>query len=69
MKWSEDKKVLEKQVNQAFDELGFEFPENEEQLRFYDEKFEGYPYKLTGNELDPAKIWQEATSDDRRKSK
>ena len=43
-------------VQKCFDELGFEFPQNDEQLEAFNEKFKDYPHKLTGNEVDPIKI-------------
>ena len=46
----------QKYVQQKFDELGFDFPNNEEQLRAFNEKFRNYPHKLTGREIDPIKI-------------
>ncbi len=51
--WTQEK------VQKAFSELGFDFPENEEQLRAFDEKFKNYPYKLNGAMIDPHKIMKE----------
>lgn len=48
--WTQDR------VRKAMDELGFDFPETEEQLKAFDEKFKDYPHKLTGNEIDPHEI-------------
>ena len=53
----EDKKWTQKYVQKCFEELGFDFPETEKQLEEYNKKFKGYPYKLTGNKIDPQKIF------------
>ena len=55
--WSDNDKIRQKQARQAFRELGFDgFPENEEQLTAWNEKFKDYPYKLTGKEINPDNI-------------
>jgi len=59
MNWSTDEKILTRQVNKAFDELGFEWPESSEQLKLFNIKFKGYPHKLTGKEIDSQKIIDE----------
>ena len=60
-----DKTVLktdlwnQQRVQKCFDELGFDFPKTEEQLKAFDEKFKDYPHQLTGKEIDPLKIIRE----------
>ena len=63
----EPKKWTQKEVQKAFSQLGFEIPENDEQLRAYNKKFKNYPYKLKDNRLDPIKIIQRGCSFNRRK--
>lgn len=53
--WTQDR------VRKAMDELGFQFPETEEQLKAFDEKFKDYPHRLTGNEIDPLTILNSIT--------
>lgn len=43
-------------IQQKFDELGFDFPTNKEELKAFNEKFRDYPYKLSGSKVDPVKI-------------
>ena len=50
------KEWTQERVQKAFEELGFEMPETEEQLKAFDEKFKDYPHKLTGKEIDPMEI-------------
>lgn len=50
------KEWTQERVQKAFEELGFEMPETEEQLKAFNEKFKDYPHKLTGNEIDPLEI-------------
>ena len=44
-------------TNKCIEELGFDMPSNEEELKLWNNKFKDYPYELTGEELDPNKIW------------
>jgi len=64
----EPKKWTQKEVREAFSKLGFEFPENEEQLKAFNEKFKNYPYKLNAS-IDPIKIIEKGCSFDRREIK
>ena len=41
--WSTDPKELQKQVNETFEKLGFEWPETETQLEQFNEAFANYP--------------------------
>ena len=57
-----DKAVLKsdlwnkERVNKAFDELGFMFPTTSEELEAFNKKFEGYPYNIDPENIDPQKI-------------
>lgn len=52
MYWSQER------VQKCFDELGFVFPETEEQLQALNEKFKYYPFKADEKKIDPIKILQ-----------
>ena len=60
MKWSTDEKELQKQVNKAFEELGFYFPTSVKQVEEFDEKFKDYPFKYNLDEVDPDVILKQA---------
>ena len=63
MNWSNNEEERTKQVQQAFQELGFEWPSTEEELELYEAKFKGYPHKLKGDEIDPEKILNDSTAE------
>lgn len=50
IEWTNEK------VRQIFDDLGFEFPETEEQLKEWEERFKDYPFRLKGQIIDPNEI-------------
>ena len=52
------KKVTKGQREKIIRE-GKSFPTNEEELKWWDEEFKDYPYKLTGEKIDPYKILNE----------
>lgn len=67
--WAKDKTKLQQQVNQAFEELGFEFPKTEAQLERFDEKFKDFPHKLDPRVIDPKKIIFEVAREEKAKGK
>ena len=56
MIWLNNKEELQKQVEKCIQELGFEVPSNEKELKAWDEKFKDYPYQLKSKDIDPHKI-------------
>lgn len=48
--------MTKKETQKALNELGFDFPETEEQLKVFDEKFKDFKYKTDHMRIDPNKI-------------
>lgn len=56
MNETSSKEWSQERVKKCFDELGFVFPETEEQLQALNEKFKDYPFKADETKIDPIKI-------------
>jgi len=55
-KWANNFEERSSQVKAIFKELGFEFPQNTEQLKAWDNAFKDYPIQVDEKCIDPKKI-------------
>ena len=48
--------------------LGFSFPRNEAEERLFDKLYKDYDHELTGEEIDPLKLFSQCEEEERKSS-